>query len=121
MKEATIEKNNVSWAREEFGDAMQDPAGAYLHRKLNGLGARSWPDQMMVGPKSLWFMEYKKPDGTVSDLQRLLIAALRRLGQRVYLCNNKLEGRKIIAHEMRYGRPPKGYRLDGSADLGGTP
>ncbi len=115
MKESTTEKNNVTWALKTYGDATKHPlTGRLLVRKMNGMGARSWPDRMFVkdGGRT-WYIEYKRPGEGPTPLQEAMITALRRLGHRVYLVDHAGEGRRIIESEMM-SLLPSGYADDGS-------
>jgi hypothetical protein len=113
VKESAIENNNVSWALKTWGDAMKLPNGKLLVRKMNGMGARSWPDRLFVGPSRAWFIEYKKPGQDLSELQTLMVAALRRLGWAVFVVDNAEEGRRIITACIN-GALLHGYHRDGS-------
>jgi hypothetical protein len=138
VKEAVTEGNNVSWAYKTYGDATKLPLGRIMIRKLNGMGARSWPDRMFIGvlaakqPSPLqrrlgavavlpearvWLIEYKRAGKLPEPGQENHIKALRRLGIRTYLVDNANEGRRIITAEME-GLIPSGYWSDGSALAG---
>jgi hypothetical protein len=64
-----------------------------MHRKMNGLGNRSWPDQMftLAGPYTL-FIECKLPGEEPSPLQWDKIQELRGLGYAVAVCDTKEDG-----------------------------
>lgn len=74
--EKVAEKAFVDWARNDQGA---------LTRKMNGLGFRHWPDQLVVKPKArrvLW-LEFKREGEDIEPAQKFLFDWLRRLGQRV--------------------------------------
>lgn len=59
-KEKNIENAVVKYAK----------ANDCLARKMNGLGFRSWPDRLFVGPSGLClWVEFKRPGGKVTPLQ----------------------------------------------------
>ena len=54
-------------------------------RKINGMGYRSWPDRMILGPKKfIMFIELKRPKlGRVSPGQLDLFQDMKELGHNV--------------------------------------
>lgn len=110
-----VEDPVVRWAYKTYGDAFKKPLGRIMSRKLNGLGARSWPDRMFVGLVMLgnlkrgrgtalgpviFFIEFKKPGAEPEPLQDHMLRTLRRLGFRAYVADNQEVGREIITAEM---------------------
>jgi hypothetical protein len=69
----------------------------FEHRKMNGMGAKSWPDQQFFVPggKS-FFIEFKKPNGKPTPKQSEKHRQLRALGFDVYVCDNPTKGKAII-------------------------
>lgn len=66
--ERTIEARVVNWALSQ----------GWLHRKLNGVGARSWPDRMFISPAgSVVFIEFKRVGEMPSAKQQNMIDNLR--------------------------------------------
>lgn len=62
--------------------------------KLGGLcpkfGMDGWPDRVVILPGGqLVWVEMKRPDGRVADLQKWRAATLRKLGQRVEIPASK--------------------------------
>ena len=69
--------------------------------KLGGVclkhGQDGWPDRiaLLPGGRVVW-VETKRPDGTVADLQRWRAAQLRRLGFRVEIPWSKEDVEKLL-------------------------
>jgi len=80
MTEAEIER-----ACNDIAEAMGG-----MHRKMDvGSGAKGWPDRAYWLPGGLHFIvEFKRPGGRVSPMQRHRIQALAALGHRVYLLSS---------------------------------
>jgi hypothetical protein len=85
--ESKIENNVVAYA------IKRD----LVHRKLNGMGNRSWPDQMFLGPggKTL-YIEFKKLGAQPTPLQLENHKMLRALGMTVAVIDTIEEGRACI-------------------------
>jgi hypothetical protein len=78
-----------------------------LVRKMNGLGARSWPDRGFWAPNGKHFLiEYKRVGEEPTPLQKMMINQLIDLGQWVFVIDDKATGRNIIdaiiADRVRY-------------------
>lgn len=57
-----------------------------LTRKLNGEGARSWPDRLVLGPGGFCaFIEFKRPGGKLTDAQFDLAKKMKSFGLRAEL------------------------------------
>lgn len=85
---------------EGSGDRYAKDIG-WLSRKLNGTGYRSWPDRMYVGPRRLFFIEYKRPGNTATPDQLLMHELLRAAGFGVYLLDTVAEARRVIDLETK--------------------
>lgn len=73
--EKSIEKAVVKYAQER----------GCLVRKMNGQGARSWPDRMFITPTGrIFFIEFKRPGGKLTPGQEQMLAVLR--GRSVLAC-----------------------------------
>lgn len=64
-----------------------------LVRKMNGLGARDWPDRMLILPTrrrrgAIVFIEFKRPGETPRPTQEHLMGLLVALGARVHVCDD---------------------------------
>lgn len=58
-----------------------------ITRKMNGAGFRGWPDRLFLIPGlDAFFIEYKRPGKELTKLQTDIVAELRNLGQKVYVC-----------------------------------
>lgn len=78
------------------------------HRKMNGLGARSWPDQMFMIPGGKpFFIEFKSPGEDPTDLQATKISRLKKDGYDVEVHDNKDSALKAIA--LRMCSAPAGF------------
>lgn len=65
--------------------------------KLNGMGKRSHPDRMFLGPRGrLVFIEFKREGEKPTPLQLHLHKLWKRLGHRVYVVDNKDDGKMLI-------------------------
>jgi hypothetical protein len=60
-------------------------------------GMDGWPDRLVIlpGGQLIW-VETKRPDGRVADLQKWRAAALRKLGQRVEIPLSKEDVQQIL-------------------------
>jgi hypothetical protein len=78
----------------------------FLSRKMNGLGFRSWPDRMYVGPGVVFFLEYKRLGEEPTPLQAWMHGVLRSAGLRVYVPDTAEDAKKILLTEAkRIGLP----------------
>jgi hypothetical protein len=65
----------------------------WMTRKMNGLGNRSWPDRLYISPEGrIVWIEFKRPDGALSEGQKALIDDLRLFKQSVFVCYSVEEG-----------------------------
>lgn len=70
-------------------------------RKMNGQGFNHWPDRLFLGEEGLSFwVEFKRPGGVLSPGQEIMIDDLRRMGHRVYVCDDPGKGKAIIDAEL---------------------
>lgn len=85
-------------AKEEadFVKVLKNCGVAFKVRKLNGLGYRSWPDRLVLGPEKFMIMvELKrKVTGKLSEGQEDLFEELGALGHTVHVFD---DGRKAAA------------------------
>jgi hypothetical protein len=85
--EKTIERNVVNYALKKGIESV----------KLNGMGKRSHPDRMFLGPRGrVLFIEFKKPGEEPTPLQKHLHKKWKRLGHKVYVVDNVTIGRELI-------------------------
>lgn len=80
--EKQIEGKVVKWAREH----------GILTRKMNGDGYRGWPDRLFVlrNGKTLW-IEFKRPGGKESELQKVMLDNLRELGHEAHVYSDAVK------------------------------
>lgn len=65
--------------------------------KLNGIGKRSLPDRMFLGPRgTILFIEFKRAGEEPTELQRWCHNRWRDLGHVVHVVDNVREGRELI-------------------------
>ncbi len=58
--------------------------------KLEVRGRRGWPDRICVVPGAMFFVEVKRPvGGRLSELQKLRIRELERLGVKVFIVSTR--------------------------------
>lgn len=70
--ESAIENRVVRWAKDR----------GWRVRKMNGLGDRSWPDRLFVGPGVMAFIEFKRKGEEPTELQSDTLETLQRYGHR---------------------------------------
>jgi hypothetical protein len=88
--EKTIENGVLRWLKLQ----------GIRHRKMNGLGNRSWPDQMILIPGGKpFFIEFKRPGNDLSPLQADTINYLLSVGYDVEVHTDR--ARAISAIEER--------------------
>jgi len=71
-------------------------------RKMNGLGARNWPDRMFITPVGkVFFIEFKAPGKKIEkgSAQELFIHELQLRKIHAYECNDAEKGKAIIDAE----------------------
>lgn len=98
---------------------VEDPVVRYAvskgfeHRKMNGMGAKSWPDQQffMAGGFS-FFVEFKKPGEGPTAKQLEKHRELRNLGFDVHVIDNPVKGKALI--DSYASRAPKGEPSPGA-------
>ncbi len=88
MLEKAIENAVTRWAKSK----------GIITRKMNGLGNRSWPDQMFIFPDGrIVFIEFKAPGKQPTELQAHMIADLQKRGVYVDWFDNKMEALVFLA------------------------
>ena len=92
--EATIEKAVCDYAK----------SLGFMHRKMNGLGSRSWPDRMFLKNGRVLFIEFKRIGGRLSAGQDLMINELRRQKICVFVVDTIEKGKEIINEYQRKDR-----------------
>lgn len=71
-------------AEEKFCRMVKARGG--IVRKMNGLGFRSWPDRLVIGPYGVHLMiEFKRVGFGLTPLQESLHRELKKLGQQVFV------------------------------------
>ena len=72
-------------------------------RKMNGYGNKGWPDRLVALPMTpLFLIEFKRPGGELSAIQKFILSELTALGIRVYVCDDVTQA--IIYCEAEYLR-----------------
>jgi hypothetical protein len=85
--ESQIEKNVVRFAKEE---------GCYV-RKFKAPGNRGVPDKLFLAPNGIvFFIEFKKPTGVLSAMQKDEIAQIKKRKGNVFVVDNVPDGRAIV-------------------------
>ena len=64
--------------------------------KLNGRGQRSWPDRLFVGRRGVIWVEFKRPGGRLTPLQRLCHERLCALNQDVVIVVDAAVGKALV-------------------------
>ena len=59
-------------------------------------GMDGWPDRIVVLPDRVIWVELKRPDGRVAELQKWRSVQLRRLGQRVVIPKSKEDVQQLL-------------------------
>ena len=89
-------------AKEErdFVNALKKCGVAFKLRKMNGLGNRSWPDRLVLGPEGfvLWMELKRKKTGKLSEGQKTLFEELEELGHKIYVFD---DGKAAAAFVMQ--------------------
>lgn len=95
MREKTIQKAVVSYAKEEY-DAI-----AIKLSTLGGYGTSGWPDYLFVLPRAQHFyIEFKATGEESTPLQLARQDQLRKQGCHVYVCDDSTVGKEIIDKEF---------------------
>lgn len=69
--------------------------------KLNGMGKRSHPDRMLLGPNGgLLFIEFKREGEEPTPAQLYLHEKWRRLGHEVHVIDDVEDGKDLIDREL---------------------
>lgn len=92
-REALIQRKVVSYARDHGAIAI----------KLTTLGVRGvagWPDYLFVYNKRVVFMEFKRPGGKLTDLQKYRQSQLADQGFFVTTVDSADSGCEILADEF---------------------
>ncbi len=85
--EKVIEKTVVRYAQSR----------GCIVRKLNGMGARSWPDRMFLGPHGrVLFIEFKREGGEATKLQHHFHTQMSILGHLVAVIDDVEVGKALI-------------------------
>lgn len=95
VREASIEDGVVRWAKEQ----------GIKSRKMNGLGNASWPDRMFILPNGIVaFIEFKRPGGEPTALQKDTIEELKRLHQNVIWTDDPVRAKVWLTTLMEMER-----------------
>lgn len=95
MTEAAIQSASVKWLRREMG--------CYCIKlsTYRGLGSAGWPDYLVLGDNGLhFFIEFKKPGGKVTELQKMRHEGLVELGHSVHICHSLVETKAAYHDEV---------------------
>lgn len=95
--EKSIEGAVVRYAKDKYkGESV----------KLNGIGKRSHPDRMFLGPyRTVLFIEFKREGEEPTPLQRHLHKRWWRMFQhKVHVCDDVVQGKKLIDEFYRKRR-----------------
>ena len=68
----------------------------HLDRKMNGMGNRSWPDRMYIGPNKVLFVEFKKPGGEATEIQENRLKQLKMMGHAAVMIDDVAYGKQWI-------------------------
>ena len=92
MLEKDIEKAVCDYAAKTYD---------MLARKYTSPAHRSVPDRLFLGPGNLhFFIEFKKPGGTLTPGQEREIQRLRDRGHRVHVVDTVAEGQQMVDAEV---------------------
>jgi hypothetical protein len=92
--EAKVQKVVVDYARQKGCVAIKLST-------VGMMGSSGWPDYLFLGPRrKTWFLEFKAPGKSCTDLQLARHAELQKLGHCVYVCSDRVAGKGIIDVEM---------------------
>jgi hypothetical protein len=85
--EKSIEKAVVDYAKKR----------GCLVRKMNGMGARSWPDRMFITPTGrVFFIEFKRPGGKLTEGQAAMLDDLRGRHVGASVEDDVVQGKQIV-------------------------
>ncbi len=96
-REKSVQDPVVKYARDTYPVEL-------IARKFQAgkFGSNGWPDFDFFGQAGGFFMiEFKDPNGALSALQSERIRRLRRMGHRVWVCDDKELGKVIIRAEVQ--------------------
>lgn len=87
----------------DFVKALKKCGVEFKVRKLNGLGYRSWPDRLVLGPERFMIMiELKrKVTGRLSEGQKDLFEELQELGHVVYVFDDGKEAAAFVMQKFQ--------------------
>jgi hypothetical protein len=72
-------------------------------RKLNGPGARSWPDQMVLTPNGyVLFIEFKREGKTLTSIQKILHDELHVMNHGAWCFDNWRDPLELVAQVCRF-------------------
>ena len=71
----------------------------HLDRKMNGMGNRSWPDRMYIGPNKVLFVEFKKPGGEATEIQENRLKQLKMMGHAAVMIDDVAHGNQPAGHD----------------------
>lgn len=104
VSERSIEESNRSWALRAYGNALREPGGRLIIRKMNAYPDRHWPDRLFIGRGSrgptVFFIEYKAPGEEPTPMQAQFHRVLRRLRIPIEVAEGKEQGQAIIRKYM---------------------
>lgn len=105
--ERSIEGPVVNYAKKHLGkDSVV---------KLNGIGKRSHPDRMFLGPYGrALFIEFKRPGAQPTPLQLALHRQWLKLGHKVHVVDDVKVGKALIDKHLLAGIPK--YPLEDRID-----
>ena len=85
--EKSIEKSVVDYAKKK----------GCLVRKMNGLGARAWPDRMFITQQGVvFFIEFKRPGNKLTPDQEIMLTALRERHIPAFMVDNVPQGKARV-------------------------
>lgn len=100
--ERTIEASVVKYAKDRGVEVV----------KLNGMGKQGLPDRMFLGPKGrVLFIEFKRPGKEPTELQAHIHAKWDKLGHRVYVVDDSLQGKQLVSNVLLKQRLDLDYPL----------
>lgn len=92
MLERDIEKAVCTYAKDR---------GFLVHKMQTGRGGTAgWPDRMFIRDGRVFFCEFKRTGGKLSELQKRMIHILQQHHISVYVIDNITEGKNMIDGEV---------------------
>ena len=91
MRESLIEKKVSDYAKEQ----------GLLTYKFSSPSQRGVPDRIFIGKSNVFFIEFKSPGKTPTNLQWSIINKFKDMNITTYVCDGVEQGKQIIDREKR--------------------